>query len=214
MAGILDPTEADQASQFLLAMLKNKPFLEAYVDVHKNNIGGGAELPLLEALAVITPRLKPDRARAFAGEAVPPLAANAVRVIYTPFLGKWVSQINALSAQVDPPSFKKIARELIPSLVQDPNQGVGNIFWPGALIATKSLGPELAALLVHFEKQELVDQLKNPLGLWAHRILLDELGKRCGREFPDLWTFVEWAHEHEPGLDLDSPFKRPETDSD
>jgi serine/threonine protein kinase len=53
--------------------------------------------------------------------------------------------------------------------------------------------------------QALIDILKHPLcvGL-ATRITLDALELRFGRKFPDMWGFVQYAHESQLGFDFTS----------
>jgi hypothetical protein len=58
--------------------------------------------------------------------------------------------------------------------------------------------------------QQLVELLKYPSCVGtARRVVLDYLGHRYQRRFADLWKFVDYAHEHLPGLDLTTPPKRP-----
>ncbi len=76
---------------------------------------------------------------------------------------------------------------------------------------TEDLGPALAALVGKVSLQGLVDVLKGPLCVdQERRILLDELGRRAGRRFPDVWEFVEWMRAHFPNVDLHSPGRRPD----
>jgi hypothetical protein len=63
-----------------------------------------------------------------------------------------------------------------------------------------------APLLARLHPQGLVDLLKRPTCTEkARRAVVDELGRRMGRKFNDLWEMVDWAREHEPTLDLTSP---------
>jgi hypothetical protein len=57
-----------------------------------------------------------------------------------------------------------------------------------------------------FSTQQLVDLLKLPtcVGI-ARDVILQELGQRHHRTFPDLWDFVDYAHQHLPEVDLHSP---------
>jgi hypothetical protein len=58
--------------------------------------------------------------------------------------------------------------------------------------------------------QRLVDLLKLPTCVGnPRRIVLAELSKRLKHPFADVWELVAWLREHEPGLDLDSPPRRP-----
>jgi hypothetical protein len=60
-----------------------------------------------------------------------------------------------------------------------------------------------------FTTQQLVDLLKMPACVGeARTVILEQLSNRYKRSFADLWEFVEWAQEHEPGLDFTSPPKR------
>jgi hypothetical protein len=72
------------------------------------------------------------------------------------------------------------------------------------------LARDLAVLLSPSSVPELVELLKSPgyVGA-ARRVVLDQLGQRSGRRFADLWEFVAWAQEQEPGLDLTTPPQRP-----
>jgi hypothetical protein len=58
--------------------------------------------------------------------------------------------------------------------------------------------------------QQLVELLKLPACVGAvRRAVLDQLSNRYRRRFADLWEFVDYAHEHLPGLDLITPPKWP-----
>jgi hypothetical protein len=57
--------------------------------------------------------------------------------------------------------------------------------------------------------QQLVELLKYPSCVGAaRRVVLNYLGHRYQHRFADLWEFVDYAHEHLPGLDLTTPPKR------
>jgi hypothetical protein len=60
-----------------------------------------------------------------------------------------------------------------------------------------------------FTTQQLVALLKMPTCIGkARTVLLEQLSNRYRRPFADVWEFVEWAQQHEPGLDFTSPPKR------
>jgi hypothetical protein len=89
-----------------------------------------------------------------------------------------------------------------------------------ATVASAGVGQPLSSLPVlaavvepapcRLSTQQLVELLKSPacVGV-AGRVVLDQLGNRYRRRFTDLWEFVAWAQEHEPGLDLSTPPQRP-----
>jgi hypothetical protein len=56
----------------------------------------------------------------------------------------------------------------------------------------------------------LVELLKQPTCVGpGRRVILAELGNRANRSFADVWDFVDWAREQQPGLDLTTPPVRP-----
>jgi hypothetical protein len=74
---------------------------------------------------------------------------------------------------------------------------------PGALLLSRSVGPPQTR---RFSDRELVELLKQPLCVGpARRLVLDQLGSRCQRQFADQWEAVAWLREHRPDLDLTSP---------
>jgi hypothetical protein len=44
----------------------------------------------------------------------------------------------------------------------------------------------------------------------ARRVVLDRLGTRHGRIFPDQWAFVRFAQQQNLGLDFTTPPRRPQ----
>jgi serine/threonine protein kinase len=77
---------------------------------------------------------------------------------------------------------------------------------PGALVL---LNPTVKLLPRQLTDQDLVELLKNPLCVGsARRCVLDELGVRHQRRFPDQWEFVRFAQEQKLGLDFTTPPKR------
>jgi hypothetical protein len=80
----------------------------------------------------------------------------------------------------------------------------------GPLACVPLLQPALEPLPSRLSTQQLVELLKHPLFVnEARRIVLDQLGRRYGRRFADIWEFVTWAQEHELNLDLTTPPQRP-----
>jgi hypothetical protein len=74
----------------------------------------------------------------------------------------------------------------------------------------KMLADGLKVVASRMDKPGLANSLKNPLCVGiAQKVLLQEFGKRAGLEFASLWDFVDWAQQHEPTLDLLSPWQRP-----
>jgi hypothetical protein len=83
--------------------------------------------------------------------------------------------------------------------------------YPAAgLTALAPLAEASRPLPGRFSEQQLVDFLKMPTcQLPARQVIVEQLGRQCGRPFADQWEFVEWAREHRPDLDLTSPPVRP-----
>jgi hypothetical protein len=42
----------------------------------------------------------------------------------------------------------------------------------------------------------------------AQAVFLELLAHRYRRKFTDVWDFVEWAEQNEPGIDMTSPPRR------
>jgi hypothetical protein len=60
-----------------------------------------------------------------------------------------------------------------------------------------------------WSEQELVDLLKRPTCVGpAREVVLRQLGQKCNRHFASVRQFVDWAHEHQPELDLTTPPRR------
>jgi hypothetical protein len=70
--------------------------------------------------------------------------------------------------------------------------------------------PVFAALAGRLGEPELVDLLKQPGCVGAPEdAVLDELGRRHGREFRTVWEFADFARSNVPGIELRSPPRRP-----
>jgi hypothetical protein len=68
----------------------------------------------------------------------------------------------------------------------------------------------LGDIIGKLDRQVLVNALKDPFCVTpARQIVLKELGRRAGQTFADLWEFVSWAEQHEPTLDLRTPWTMP-----
>jgi hypothetical protein len=73
----------------------------------------------------------------------------------------------------------------------------------------KELVGAFRVLVEKLDEQAVVALLKQPACIGpARETLLRELGNRGHRTFADLWEFVDWAREHRPDLDLDTPPRR------
>ena len=83
----------------------------------------------------------------------------------------------------------------------------GSQVFPAGLAA---LGEASRPLPGRFSEQQLVDLLKLPTCQRAgRRVLVEQLGRQCGRRFTDVWDFVAWARMHRPDLNLTSPPQPP-----
>jgi hypothetical protein len=80
----------------------------------------------------------------------------------------------------------------------------------GLMSCSLLLRPVTEPLPCRLSTPQLVELLKHPLCVnEARRVVLDQLGSRYRRRFADVWEFVRFAREHEPGLDFTSPPQRP-----
>ncbi len=81
---------------------------------------------------------------------------------------------------------------------------------PGGPLATLASLPAAGEPLpCRLGTQELVELLKMPTCVGpVRRVVLDQLGNRCGRHFETHWDFVR--HAQEQGLDLATPPQRPD----
>jgi hypothetical protein len=155
-----------------------------------------APQPLAQALQAVAARMEPGEAARLLGEA----------------LGK----------NTDPAALQALAQGLLnvvatraPGEVAQRNVLAARAF--GELLSPATRLPGLATLAQATQTshnplttQQLVDALKMPTCVGdARAVILALLGQRYGRAFADQWEFVEWAHEHQPDLDLTTPPKRP-----
>jgi serine/threonine protein kinase len=75
---------------------------------------------------------------------------------------------------------------------------------------SQTLRFSLQSLVRKLDKQDLVELLKNPACTGpACAIILQELSRRASRSFATVWDCVAWAEQHEPRLDLHSPWQLP-----
>jgi hypothetical protein len=89
---------------------------------------------------------------------------------------------------------------------------VGSASSPTTLAGLAPLAQSLQPLPGRFTDQQLVDLLKMPTCRSAARqVIVEQLGRQCGRPFADQWEFIDWARERRPDLDLTSPPVRPAT---
>jgi hypothetical protein len=80
---------------------------------------------------------------------------------------------------------------------------------PGRADDPNSIAQAFGAMLRPCTEQQLVDVLKMPTCVGElQRAVLDELGRRRGQPFADLWEAVAWLAERRPMLDLSSPARR------
>jgi hypothetical protein len=82
---------------------------------------------------------------------------------------------------------------------------------PSPQLAQAALFLQTAKPLPHrFSTQQLVDLLKMPTCVReTPAVILEQLSNRYQRPFADVWEFVEWAQQNEPGLDFTTPPRRP-----
>jgi serine/threonine protein kinase len=80
---------------------------------------------------------------------------------------------------------------------------------PGRAEDPEAIAHAFGAMLRTCTEQQLVDVLKMPTCVGQlQRAVLDELGRRRGRPFADLWEAVAWLSESQPAIDLSSPTRR------
>jgi hypothetical protein len=70
---------------------------------------------------------------------------------------------------------------------------------------------DLKALARELDQGQVVELLKHPGSIGpVRRALLRDLGRRAGREFPNLWGLVDWLRENDPDVDLAAPPQKPQ----
>ena len=84
------------------------------------------------------------------------------------------------------------------------NDSASFVTWP-------TLQPALEPVPYRLSTAQLAELLKHPMCVGAaRRAVLDQLGNRYHRRFPDVWAFVRFVKESLPDIDLTSPPQRPE----
>jgi hypothetical protein len=158
--------------------------------------------PLLaEALGRVAARLEPAEAAALAPRLADALAqadkdSPSAR-------SRLAGALATVAVRIDPgeaaPRSRLAARAVAGWLSPAPQLGQAEVLLQAA-----------EPLPCRFTTQQLVDLLKMPTCVdEARTVILEQLSNRYKRPFIDVWKFVEWAQEHEPGLDFTSPPRRP-----
>jgi hypothetical protein len=199
LAGQLEPEETQKltsaAVQALADKMAERPFPQ-YLSVLGN------------CLALLVDRLEPAQAQKAVHKAALLLAQRTTNTTNVPFyFGPYSPGFVPHPMETDW-ALPVLAGKL------EPRQGAS---WLVSLMAAydnpslvEALAKGLATAAGKLDKNSLIDLLKNPVCAGrAQEVILQELGKRTGQTFPTLWAFVAWAEEHEPALDLASPFRRP-----
>jgi hypothetical protein len=147
------------------------------------------------AVAALAPRLEPEE------------AARAARLLLEA-MGKMIDP-RALRALV--PAVAALVVELRPIEAQQRAGFLaaaigGTCSTPAPLLGLAPLAEASRPLPGRFTEQQLVDLLKMPpCQRPAREVIVRQLGHQCGRPFANMWEFVDWAREHRPDLDLNSP---------
>jgi hypothetical protein len=144
--------------------------------------------------------------------------AEALRATKDPFHASMLAQgLSTVAARMRP----KDAADVLAQAVENTRE-------PGALcwlveglvaVSARLEAPVALALAVpaaeappyRLTLRQLVELLKMPIFIGeARRVVLDELGNRCGRRFADVWEFVRFARDQHLDLEFTSPPQRPE----
>jgi hypothetical protein len=154
-------------------------------------------------LSAVAARMEPGQAAETCAQAAASLTRAMNSIGEKVALARLPEDLSALLASVDHPEQGRRAVALTGALGR-----AADGYAPLACLPL--LRPALEPLPCRLSTQQLVELLKHPLFVnEARRIVLDQLGNRCGRRFADLWEFVAYAREHEPNLDLTTPPQRP-----
>jgi hypothetical protein len=217
LTGRLVPEEASKASADAARMLlASSPKIARF----GGGIGGGlgeweesespdAQLqrtlvPFSQAMAALATGLGPEEAATSARKFLDVMA----KTTELSTLNSLSKTVEALARRLRPEDEAKVLAALAQTLLDARALQV-----PGRSSLSRASGPGLdqtvEALAARLSTQALVDLLKQPTCVGpARRLVLGQLGRRLDREFEDLWEFVAWAREHQPGLDLTSPPRR------
>jgi hypothetical protein len=157
-----------------------------------------ARSSLAEALGAVATQLEPAEAVALERSLSDALAKETVAFART----AQARALRTVATRLDPVDAAQrtllAARTVVSRLSPSPHLG-------SAAILLQAVEP----LPCRFTPQQLVDLLKMPTCVGeARTIILEQLGNRYKRPFADVWEFVEWAQQQEPGLDFTSPPKR------
>jgi hypothetical protein len=190
LAPLLDAAEASQQVSSAA-----RPVLDTIAQSHDSN----ALRSLAGAVAALAPRLDAAEASTAARRVLDAMAktnnSNALRSL--------AEAVAALAVHATPEETIQRTR-LLANVVGQANCRM-------RLLADLPLLSKAAQPLPgRFTEQELVDLLKmlscqRP----AREVIVRQLGQQCGQHFANVWEFVEWAREHRPDLDLNSPPVRP-----
>jgi hypothetical protein len=186
----------------------------------------------------VAARLQPAEAAALCGEAARVLADALAKERDPGALPRLAEALGAAAARLEPAEAARLlAGALSTGKDSFSRPQLAKALWSGATgiesveVAQRSLlaahavagwlspAPQLGQaatflqavepLPCRFSTQQLVDLLKMPTCVGeARAVFLELLANRYKRPFADVWEFVEWAQEHEPGLDFKTPPKR------
>jgi hypothetical protein len=228
LAGRLESQQAVQTAQLLLTRMSKinsshylrilAQGLEAVVgkmeSQQASKVAGEAAQILLdqnrseEEFKALTPMLK-----VFAGKMQSRQAGKTAQVLLTlqaktidyGVLPLWTQGLEAVAGQMEPEQAGETVHLFLTQKIKTTNAEfrLAAEFRP-------ALAKGLEIVAARLDKPGLVNTLKNPLCVdEAQQIILQELGKRSQQQFAGLWDFVEWAQQHEPTLDLHSPWQPP-----
>jgi hypothetical protein len=158
---------------------------------------------LAKGLAAVTAKLPLDQATPHYTKAAKLLTDQMAETTDRQSLERLAEGLAAVTAKLPPaqatPGCALAAKVLAEQMAETENSD-----------ALKILAEGLKAVIGKMDQRGLVNLLKDPLCLGpAQKVILEELGQRAGCSFATLWDLVAWAEEHEPGLDLHTPWQPP-----
>jgi hypothetical protein len=188
LAGRLEPSEAATHSTAAARLV---------LEFTAKTTSGIVQGEMCQTLGALAPWLQPAEALAAARtllEAMPKNKNPALFASAAPLLSAL-----AVAGRLDPPE----AAERAARAARAVGEGSSPFTSLSGLAALVHAAEPLPS---RFSTQELVDLLKMPTCVGPFReVILAHLGRRCHREFADLWEFVEYAEKHLPDIDLKSP---------
>jgi hypothetical protein len=157
---------------------------------------------LAQALVAVVARLEPAEATRLCAEAARRLADALAQETDGTVRSQLARALRSVAARID--SGEVASRSLRAT------QTVAGWLSPSPHLGNVAMLMQAAEPLpCRFTTQQLVEILKRPTCVGeARTVILEQLANRYKRPFADVWEFVEWAQQHEPGLDFTSPPKR------